>query len=65
LREAAEHAKRAITLAPTLVENHMTLIEVYSKAGLHSSARRACEAAIQLDPKHMGLQTLLKRIPKS
>ena len=65
LREAAEHAKKAITLQPDLVESHMTLIEVYIKAALHSSARRACEAAIQLDPKHLGLQSMLKRIPKS
>ena len=65
LREGAEHAKKAIGLQPDVVENHMTLIEVYIKAGLHSSARRACEAAIQLDPKHVGLQTMLKRLPKS
>lgn len=64
LREGAEHAKRAITLAPDVIENHMTLVEVYIKAGLNSSARRACEAAVQLDPKHVGLQTILKRIPK-
>jgi hypothetical protein len=62
LREAAEHAKQAITLQPDTIENHITLVEVYLKAGLTSSARRAAEAASQLDPKHAGLQALLKKI---
>ena len=65
LREAAEHAKRAITLQPDAVENHITLIEVYAKAGLASSAKRACEAALALDPKHGGLQALIKRLGRN
>jgi tetratricopeptide (TPR) repeat protein len=65
LHEAAEHAKQAITLQPTVAENHVTLVEIYLKAGLGASARRAAEAAIALDPKHAAVQTLLKRMGKA
>jgi len=64
LHEAAEHAKQAITLQPNKIASHVTLVEVYLKAGLQASARRAAEAANALDPKHPGLQALLKRIGK-
>ena len=64
LHEAAEHAKQAITLQPDNIENHVTLVEVYTKAGLAASAKRAAEAATQLDPKHAGLQALIKRMGK-
>ena len=62
LHEAAEHAKQAISLQPNVIENHLTLVEVYLRAGLTASARRAAEAASALDPKHAHLQALLKRI---
>ncbi len=64
LHEAAEHAKQAISLQPNVIENHVTLVEIYLKAGLTASARRAAEAASTLDPKHAGLQGILKRIGK-
>jgi curved DNA-binding protein CbpA len=64
LHDAAEHAKQAIALQPGVIENHVTLVEIYLKAGLSASARRAAEAASTLDPKHAGLQALLKRIGK-
>ena len=64
LHEAAEHAKRAITLQPDKITSHVILVEVYLKAGLPASARRAAEAANALDPKHPGLQAVLKRIGK-
>ncbi|MBX3220065.1 MAG: DnaJ domain-containing protein [Labilithrix sp.] len=64
LHEAAEHAKQAITLQPGVIENHVTLVEVYLKAGLTASARRAAEAANALDPKHPPLLALLKRLGK-
>ena len=64
LHEAAEHAKRAISLQPNAIDNHVTLVEIYLKAGLTASARRAAEAANALDPKHAPLQALLKRIGK-
>lgn len=62
LHEAAEHAKLAISMQPDNIENHITLVEVYVKAGLGASARRAAEAAAQLDRQHAGLQALIKRL---
>jgi curved DNA-binding protein CbpA len=62
LHEAAEHAKQSITLMPDNIDNHITLCEVYIKAGLMASARRALEAAMQLDRNHAALPALLKRI---
>ena len=38
------------------------MIEVYFKAGLSTSAKRALEAALQLDPKHAALLALVKKI---
>lgn len=64
LHDAAEHAKQAITLQPNVIQNHLTLVEIYLKAGLTASARRAAEAANALDPKHAHLQGLLKRMGK-
>ncbi|MCW5816901.1 MAG: hypothetical protein KIT84_38245, partial [Labilithrix sp.] len=62
LREAAEHAKRAITLQPAEVMNHITLVEVYLKAGLATSAKRAAEAVHALDPSDDRVKALLKRM---
>lgn len=62
LHRAAEHAKRAIACEPQAVESHVLLVEVYVNAGLTASARRAAETARSLDPKHAGLQALVKRI---
>jgi curved DNA-binding protein CbpA len=62
LHAAAEHAKQAITLEPSAIGNHITLVEVYLKAGLTASARRAADAANALDPKNAALQAVMKRI---
>lgn len=64
LHQAAEHAKQAIMLAPQAIGNHLTLVEIYTKAGLTASARRAAEAAEKIDPKNVKLQDLLKKIGK-
>lgn len=64
LHAAAEHAKQAVLLQPDSVTFNVTLAEVYVKAGLHASARRAAEQANQLDPKNPAVQALLKRIGK-
>lgn len=64
LHEAAEHAKQAITLAPEAVENHVTLVEIYLKAGLSVSAKRAAEAASAVSSTHAPLQAILKRMQK-
>lgn len=65
LREAAEHAKRAISLAPNDVQNHCTLIEIYIVAGLSTSAKRAAEAAHTIDPSSERLLALIKRIQEN
>lgn len=64
LHQAAEHAKTAISIAPEAMDNHLTLVEVYVKAGLGASARRAAEAAEKVDPKNAKLQELIKKIGK-
>jgi hypothetical protein len=64
LHQAAEHAKKAIEVEPQNVAFHVTLAEVYVKAGLAASARRALEAAVNLDPKHAGVVALQKRVGK-
>ncbi len=62
LHQAAEHAKQAISNEPNEIEHHITLVEVYAKAGLLASARRAAEGAATLDPNHEKLQTILKKL---
>lgn len=64
LREAAEHAKQALMLSPNVIDVHLTLVEIYVKAGLTASARRAAEMATALDPKNPAVQALSKRIGK-
>lgn len=65
LHQAAEHAKQAIALAAADIQNHLTLVEVYVKAGLTASARRAAEVAEKVDPKNAKLQELVKKIAKA
>ena len=64
LHEAAEHAKKAVAAEPSVVAYHLTLAEVYLKAGLFASARRAAETGLAVDPKHAGLNAILKRTGK-
>lgn len=61
LHEAAEYAKRAIAIEPTNVEHHLTLVEIYMKAGLAASARRAAETAQSIDPKNPAGALLMKK----
>jgi curved DNA-binding protein CbpA len=65
LHQAAEHAKQAIALRPTDITNHLALVEIYVKAGLTASARRAAEGAEKVDPKNAKLQELIKKIGKA
>lgn len=62
LREAAEHAKMAITQQPKNVLNHITLVEIYIQAGLVTSAKRAAEAVYALDPRDERVLALIKRM---
>jgi curved DNA-binding protein CbpA len=64
LHQAADHAKAAIALEPHNVQCHVTLVEVYLKAGLTTSARRAADAAQAVDPKHALVVALLKKMAK-
>jgi curved DNA-binding protein CbpA len=64
LHLAADYAKQAIALAPHAIEHHVTLVEVYAKAGLTASARRAAEAASTLEPNNDKIQAVLKRLGK-
>lgn len=64
LHDAAEHAKRAVAAEPNVALYHATLAEVYAKAGLVASARRAAEAGLAVDPKNAQLQGVLKRVGK-
>lgn len=64
LHLAAEHAKRALALSPQKVSLYVILAEVYSKAGLHASARRAAEMGLALDPQNAALAAIAKRFAK-
>ncbi len=64
MHDAAEHAKRAVAAEPQVALYHATLAEVYAKAGLVASARRAAEAGLTVDPKNAQLQGVLKRVGK-
>ncbi len=65
LHEAANFAKRAVSLLPTDAGFRMTLAEIYLAAGLPKNARRELEAAEQLSPHDATISTLLKRIGKA
>jgi curved DNA-binding protein CbpA len=64
LHEASEFAKQAVALAPSVIEHHILLAEIYFKAGKAASAKRASETAEKLDPKNVALVALLKRMQK-
>ncbi|AKV02089.1 Tetratricopeptide repeat protein [Labilithrix luteola] len=55
LHQAAEHAKRAVAAEPGSVVGHVVLAEIYSKAGLLASAKRAAETGLQVDPTNATL----------
>lgn len=65
MHDAAEHAKRAVAQEPQVALYHVTLAEVYAKAGLLASARRATESGLAVDPKNAALLALQKRLGKA
>ena len=65
MHQAAEHAKLAVSAEPAMVEHHATLAEIYAKAGLMASARRAAETGLALDPKNAVLLAVSKRVTKA
>lgn len=64
LHQAAEHAKSAVTHDPSAVQYHVTLAEIYLKAGKHASAKRSAETGLQLDPKNAQLLSVMKKAAK-
>jgi curved DNA-binding protein CbpA len=65
MHQAAEHAKLAVSAEPAIVEHHAVLAEIYAKAGLMASARRAAETGLALDPKNAALLAVTKRMAKA
>ncbi|MBX3189377.1 MAG: DnaJ domain-containing protein [Labilithrix sp.] len=64
LHVAAEHAKQAVACDPGTVGHHVTLAEVYFKAGKMASARKTAETGLQLDPKNAALLGVQKKAGK-
>lgn len=64
LHQAAEHAKSAVANDAATVQYHVTLAEIYLKAGKHASARRSAETGLQLDPKNAALLSVVKKAGK-
>jgi curved DNA-binding protein CbpA len=65
LHQAAEHAKLAVAAEPAVVDHHVTLAEIYAKAGLSASAKRAAETGLALDPKNPALLGITKKTAKA
>lgn len=64
LHTAAEHAKTAVGAEPSVVEHHVTLAEIYLKAGKMASAKKTAETGLQIDPKHPALLAVVKKSTK-
>jgi curved DNA-binding protein CbpA len=62
LRQAAEFAKRAVSIAPKRLESRLTLIEAYLGAGFAAGAKRELEAAREIAPQDDRITELSKRL---
>jgi curved DNA-binding protein CbpA len=62
MRQAAEFAKRSVSLAPQRLENRLTLIEAYLLAGFAAGAKRELEAAREIAPRDDRITELSKRL---
>ncbi len=65
LHQAAEHAKVAVTAEPAVLEHHITLAEIYFKAGKTASAKRTAETGLALDPRNVSLLGIVKKSTKT
>lgn len=65
LHEAAEHAKKAVLLEPRKPDFHVTLAEIYLRAGLLVSARKAAETGLNVAPDDAALRAVLKKTEKT
>ena len=61
-RQAAEFAKRSVSLAPKRLESRLTLIEAYMGAGFAAGAKRELEAAREIAPRDDRITELSKRL---
>ncbi len=65
LKQASEHAKEAVKLAPNQASMRVTLAEVYLKAGMRQSAAAEFERAQALAPHDDTIKDWLKRIRRN
>lgn len=65
MHQAAEHAKTAVLAEPSVVDHHVVLAEIYARAGLTASARRAAQTGLTLDPKNPVLLGITKNSAKT
>jgi curved DNA-binding protein CbpA len=65
LHQAAEHAKVAVAAEPAVIGHHVTMAEIYLKAGKTASAKRAAETGLALDPKNVVLLGIVKKATKT
>ena len=65
LHQAAEHGKVAVAAEPAVIGHHVTMAEIYLKAGKTASAKRAAETGLVLDSKNVVLLGIMKKATKS
>ena len=65
LHQAAEHAKVAVGAEPQDLTHHVTMADIYLKAGKTASAKRAAETGLALDPKNVVLLGIVKKATKT
>ena len=61
LHEGAEHAKVALAAEPQTLSHHVTMAEIYLKAGKTASAKKAAETGLALDSKNAVLLGIVKK----
>ncbi|HEY3235984.1 MAG TPA: DnaJ domain-containing protein, partial [Polyangiaceae bacterium] len=62
VRQAVEHAKKAVSMLPNLAHSRLTLARAYLAAGLRTSALGELERAAALAPGDARIQDWLKRV---
>ena len=65
LHQAAEHAKLAVAGEPQDITHHVTMADIYLKAGKTASAKRAAETGLALDPANVALLGIVKKATKT
>ena len=65
LHQAAEHAKVAVAAEPQDITHHVTMADIYLKAGKTASAKRAADTGLALEPKNVVLLGIVKKATKT